>query len=87
MRAFKQARMFKTNAQGRSDSLAYNETDGVMHFVGKPIFWAGERQVTGDTIRAYSTPDMQRIDSVRVIGDAFAISKVDSLNLKDEFNQ
>ena len=33
------------------------------------------------------TPDMQRIDSVRVIGDAFAISKVDSLNLKDEFNQ
>lgn len=38
MRAFKQARMFKTNAQGRSDSLAYNETDGVMHFVGKPIF-------------------------------------------------
>ncbi|AQX09253.1 OstA-like protein [Elizabethkingia ursingii] len=87
MRAFKQARMFKTNAQGRSDSLAYNETDGVMHFVGKPVFWAGERQVTGDTIRAYSTPDMQRIDSVRVVGDAFAISKVDSLNLKDEFNQ
>lgn len=30
---------------------------------------------------------MQRIDSVRVMGDAFAISKVDSLNLKDEFNQ
>ncbi|KAF5279710.1 hypothetical protein FQR65_LT15299 [Abscondita terminalis] len=74
MEAFKQARMFKTNAQGRSDSLAYNETDGVMHFVGKPIFWAGERQVTGDTVRAYSTPDMQRIDSVRVMGDAFAIS-------------
>ena len=87
LRAYKQARVFKTNAQGRSDSLAYNETDGIMHFVGKPVFWAGERQVTGDTVRAYSTPDMERIDSVRVMGNAFAISKVDSLNMKDEFNQ
>ncbi|NAW50528.1 LPS export ABC transporter periplasmic protein LptC [Elizabethkingia argentiflava] len=87
LRAFKQARMFKNNAQGRSDSLAYNETDGVMNFVGKPIFWGGERQVTGDTIKAYSNAEMKRLDSIHVIGNAFAISKVDSLNMKDEFNQ
>lgn len=87
LRAFKQARVFKTNIQGRSDSLAYNETDGVMHFVGKPIFWTGEKQVTGDTVRAYSTPDLERVDSVYVKGNAFAISKADSLNMKDEFNQ
>jgi len=87
IRAFPQARMFKTNAQGRSDSLAYNETDGVMHFVGKPIFWAEERQITGDSVKVYSSPDAKHIDSVRVINRAFAISKVDSINMKDEFNQ
>lgn len=87
LRAYKQARLFKTNIQGRADSLAYNETDGVLHFVGKPIVWAGEKQVTGDTIRAYSEQELQVLDSVRVVGHAFAISKVDSLNLKDEFNQ
>jgi len=87
IRAFPQARMFKTDAQGRSDSISYNETDGIMHFVGKPIFWEGERQVTGDSVKVYSSPDMQRIDSVKVINNAFTISKVDSLNMKDEFNQ
>jgi len=87
IRAFSQARMFKIDAQGRSDSLAYNETDGIMHFIGKPIFWNQERQITGDTVKVYSSSDMQRIDSVRVINKAFAISKVDSINMKDEFNQ
>jgi len=87
LRAFPQARMFKTNAQGRADSIAYNETDGVMHFIGEPIFWSGEKQITGDTVRAYSTPDMEKLDSIYVQGHAFAISKADSLNLKDEFNQ
>jgi len=87
IRAFPQARIFKINAQVRSDSLAYNETDGIMHFIGKPIFWSEERQITGDTVKVYSSPDMQRIDSVRVINKAFAISKVDSTNMKDEFNQ
>lgn len=87
LRAFHQARMYKTNAQGRADSIAYNETDGVMHFLGKPIFWSGVKQITGDTIRAYTTPDFERMDSIYVTGNAFAISKADSLNRRDEFNQ
>lgn len=87
LRAFTQARMYKSNAQGRADSIAYNETDGVMHLIRKPIFWSGVKQITGDTIRAYSTADMERMDSIYVQGNAFAISKVDSLNNKDEFNQ
>ncbi|QCX53584.1 OstA-like protein [Elizabethkingia sp. JS20170427COW] len=87
LKAYKQARMFKTNGQGRADSLSYNETDGIMHFVGKPIFWTGEKQVTGDIIKAYSNPELEQVDSIHVEGNAFAISKADSLNLKDEFNQ
>ncbi len=37
-----------TKAQGRADSLSFNETDGVLHFFRKPIFWSGEKQITGD---------------------------------------
>ena len=87
LRAYKKARMFKTNIQVRADSLSFNETDGILHLDGKPIAWSGEKQITGDKIEAYFDTENEFIDSLRVIGNAFAISKADSLNLKDEFNQ
>lgn len=87
LRAFRKVRIFKTNMQGRADSLSFNETDGEMHLMRKPILWMGVKQVTGDEIRIYSNPEKEITDSIRVMGNAFAISKADSLNLKDEFNQ
>ena len=87
LRAYKKARMFKSNAQARADSLSFDETDGIMHLFREPILWSGEKQVTGDKIEAYFDTENQYIDSLKVIGNAFAISKADSLNLKDEFNQ
>lgn len=87
LRAFRKARMYKSNIQVRTDSLSFNETDGIMNLFGSPIAWSGEKQVTGDKIEAYFDTENEFIDSLRVIGNAFAISKADSLNLKDEFNQ
>ena len=76
-----------TKAQGRADSLSFNETDGILHLNVKPLFWSGEKQISGDKIEAYFNTTEQNIDSLKVIGNAFAISKADSLTLKDEFNQ
>lgn len=87
LRAFKKARIYKSNAQGRADSIAFNETDGVLHMYTDPILWSGEKQVTGDKVEAYFNTETENIDSLKVIGNGFAISKVDSLNLVDEFNQ
>lgn len=87
LRAYKKARMFKTNIQTRADSLSFNETDGIMKLFGEPIAWSGEKQVTGDKIEAYFNTESEAVDSLKVIGNAFAISKADSLNMKDEFNQ
>lgn len=87
LRAYKRARFFKSNAQARADSISFDETDGVLHFSIKPILWSGEKQVTGDKIEAYFNTKNENIDSLKVIGNAMAISKSDSLNLKDEFDQ
>ncbi len=87
LRAFRKARIYKSNAQGRADSIAFNETDGVMHMYKDPILWSGEKQVTGDKVEAYFNTQTENIDSLKVIGNGFAISKADSLNMKDEFNQ
>ncbi|SFI54462.1 OstA-like protein [Halpernia frigidisoli] len=87
LRAYKKVRVFKSNAQARADSLSFNETDGIMHLNGAPIVWSGTKQVTGDKIDIFFDTKKEYIDSLKVIGNAFAISKADSLNLKDEFNQ
>lgn len=86
-RAFRKGRFYKSNAQGRADSIAFNETDGVLHMFTDPILWSNGKQVTGDKVEAYFNTQNENIDSLKVIGNAFAISKVDSLSLKDEFNQ
>lgn len=87
LRAYKKARFYKSNAQARADSLSFNETDGVMHLNGAPMLWSGTKQVTGDKIDVFFNTKKEQIDSLKVIGNAFAISKADSMNLKDEFNQ
>lgn len=87
LRAFRKVRFYKSNAQARADSLSFNETDGVLHFDYSPVLWSGEKQVTGDRIEVYFDVQNEYIDSVKVISNAFAISKVDSLNNKDEFHQ
>ncbi|MGI9651308.1 OstA-like protein [Chryseobacterium sp. RLHN22] len=87
LRAFKKARIYKSDAQGRADSIAFNETDGIMHMYTDPILWSGEKQVTGDKVEAYFNTETENIDSLKVIGNGLAIAKVDSLNLLDEFHQ
>ncbi|WP_417430135.1 OstA-like protein [Halpernia sp.] len=87
LRAYKKGRLFKSNAQARADSISFNETDGIMHLNGAPILWSGAKQVTGDKIDVFFDTKKEFIDSLKVIGNAFVISKADSLNLKDEFNQ
>ncbi|WP_419870045.1 OstA-like protein [Chryseobacterium sp. CT-SW4] len=87
LRAFRKSRFYKSNAQGRADSLAFNETDGILHMYTDPILWSGEKQITGDKVEAYFDNKTENIDSLKVIGNSFAISKADSLNMKDEFNQ
>lgn len=87
LRAYRQARLFKTNIQGRADSLAFDETDGILHLFGNPMAWSGAKQVSGSQIDAYFNTDLEQIDSLKVNGNSMVISKVDSLSLNDEFNQ
>jgi len=83
LRGYKKARFYKSDIQGKCDSLVFRETIGQMHFYRKPIFWTGIRQITGDTIYAYLNTKSEKMDSIKVFQNAFAISKVDSLTLTD----
>lgn len=49
-------RYFRNDMQGVCDSLNYNHTDSLATFIGNPVMWNENYQITGDTIFAYMMP-------------------------------
>lgn len=86
IKAFHNAKFFKTNLQGKADSISFSEDQGEINFYRNPIIWNEYRQITGDTITVYANLVAERLDSVWVKKNAFAVSKTDSITTT-QFNQ
>ena len=86
VRAFRNARFYKSNINGKTDSLVYNRTNGEVEFHRDPLLFSGENQLSGKFIKLYTNPKTNKMDSINILENAFAISKVDSLK-DNEFNQ
>lgn len=84
IRGFNNARFFKKDMSGKCDSLHYNQKRGLTQMIGKPIFWNGNRQLTGDLMHLVSDTITQKVDSLKVLNNAFVIAK-DTIG--DGFNQ
>jgi lipopolysaccharide export system protein LptA len=48
--AFHSVRMYKSDIQAYSDSLAYNFSDSSIGFFQEPVLWTDSNQITGDTV-------------------------------------
>lgn len=75
VKAFPNARIYKTDLQGKCDSICTQEVSGITHLVGKPILWSGENQITGDSIKLLSNINTKQLDSIKVINNVFIIEK------------
>lgn len=86
VRAFHNAKFFKSNAQGKSDSIVYSEKSSNITLFKDPILWSEAKQITGDTILVFINTKYEQLDSIQVRGSAFAMVQRDSIYPKD-FNQ
>lgn len=50
MQAYYGVRYYRSDLQGVCDSLIYSAKDSLATFVGNPVMWNGQYQITGDTI-------------------------------------
>lgn len=75
IRGFNNARFYKTDMSGKCDSIHSNEKSGLTQMIGKPILWNGNNQMTGDLIHLISDSKTEKIDSLKVLNNAFIISK------------
>jgi lipopolysaccharide export system protein LptA len=98
-RAFYNARLFKSDLAGKSDSIHVNHKTGLTQMINlsrfssddafatarKPVLWNLGNQMTGDTIHLLSNVKTEKLDSLIVFNNAFIVSK-DTLT-DDGFNQ
>jgi len=85
VRAFRNAKFYKTDLSGKCDSIHYEQQTGITQMVTKPILWNLENQMTGDSIHLLSDGKTQKLDSLKVLNNAFIIS-LDSVS-KTGYNQ
>lgn len=79
--AYRNARFYKPDLQGKCDSLVYRMKDSTMSMFFGPVLWSGSNQLTADNIQFVSKnldPDIARLD-----GNAFVVMCEDS----SKFNQ
>lgn len=85
VRIYHNAKIYKSDLQGKCDSIHTNQATGVTKLFKKPVLWAEKNQITGTVIHLLTDLETEKIDSLKVIGNGFIVSK-DTVSESD-FNQ
>jgi lipopolysaccharide export system protein LptA len=79
--AYRHVRIFTDSLQAVCDSMFYSFKDSVFRLFDKPVLWANESQVTGDTILLYTKN--KKADRMEVFKNSF----IANLVKPDVYNQ
>ena len=85
LRAFRNAKFYKSDLSGKADSIHSKEITGVTKLIRNPILWNLENQMTGDSIHLISNLATEKLDSLKVLENAFIVS-LDTIS-KTGYNQ
>lgn len=75
IRGFNNARFYKIDMSGKCDSIHSDEARGLTQLIGRPVVWNGQNQMTGDVIHLISNAKTEKLDSLKVLNNAFIIQK------------
>ena len=84
IRGQKNVRFYKTDLSGKCDSIHSDQKSALTKLIGRPILWNNEKQLTGDLMHLIGNNTTEKLDSLKVLNNAFIISK-DTLGVG--FNQ
>jgi len=75
IRGYNNVRFFKTDMSGKCDSLHSDQKRGLTQLIGRPILWNFDNQLTGDVMHLIGNNQTEKLDSLKVLNNAFIISK------------
>lgn len=73
MQAYRKVRFYRTDLQGKCDSLAYLMSDSTIRMYYDPVLWSEENQLTADSISIAMRN--QQVDSLVMYNSAFIVSR------------
>jgi len=85
VRSYRNVKIFKTDLQGKCDSLHTNQKSGITRMYYSPVLWSDNSQITGDSIKLLSNKETEKLDSLKILSNSFIVQK-DSLD-PENFNQ
>jgi len=81
IKAFYGVRLFKSNLQGKCDSMAYSMADSVIRLYDAPVLWSDENQIMAEYIEIQT--EKRQVKTMYLKRSSFIISQEDSA----KFNQ
>ncbi|MBY0488017.1 MAG: OstA-like protein [Flavobacteriaceae bacterium] len=75
VRGFNNVRFFKTDMSGKCDSIHSDQKKALTQLIGKPILWNFDNQMTGDVMHLIGNNKTEKLDSLKVLNNAFIVSK------------
>jgi lipopolysaccharide export system protein LptA len=75
--AYHGVRIYKSDLQGRCDSLVYDYRDSSIYLYTRPVLWSGYNQLTADSVRLQMANS--RMDRIFLVNSAFLVSRADTL--------
>lgn len=75
IRAFNNVRFYKTDMSGKCDSIHSDQKTGLTKLIRNPILWNFENQMTGDIMHLIGNNKTEKLDSLKVLNNAFIVSK------------
>ena len=75
--AYHHVKLFRSDLQGKCDSLVYSYSDSTIRMYREPVLWSGLNQLTADSIRIQTANS--KIDKMYLVNSSFIASRADSL--------
>lgn len=75
VRGYNNVRFFKTDMSGKCDSIHSNQKTALTKLIGRPILWNFDNQMTGDVMHLIGNNKSEKLDSLKVLNNAFIASK------------
>ena len=73
MRIYNDVKIFKSDLQGKADSIHMNQTTGLTRLFKNPILWSGKNQITGDSIQLLNNTETDKLDSLKILNNALIV--------------
>jgi len=75
IRAYNNVRFYNLDMSGKCDSLHSSNKNALSKLIGRPVLWSNKSQMTGDIMHIIGNNKTEKVDSLKVLNNAFLIQK------------